>query len=95
MKKKEIAIHAIIHGRVQGVGYRHWTAQEALKKDISGWVRNKTDGTVEAVIQGLPENVNDMIDICYKGPMLAKVTKVSTTNTSPENFTGFNQKSTI
>ena len=53
-------IHVIVHGRVQGVGFRWATGAEARRLGLDGWVRNRDDGTVEAEIQGPPENVERM-----------------------------------
>jgi acylphosphatase len=71
-----------IHGRVQGVGYRAWTVGQAKKRGLNGWVRNRTDGTVEALISG-PENiVSEMIEACRKGPLIARVNKIEEMPTS-------------
>lgn len=71
-------IHAIICGRVQGVAYRYWTQNEAIKKSLLGWVRNRRDGCVEAVFSGPEEDVADMLAACWSGPMMAKVTDIKT-----------------
>ena len=73
MKK---TVHVIISGRVQGVWFRATTKQEAEKRDIVGWVRNTSDGKVEAVFQGDDHRVDDMIVWCYEGPSLSHVDKV-------------------
>jgi acylphosphatase len=56
--------HAIIRGRVQGVGYRVWVEDEALRRGLAGWTRNRRDGSVEAVFAGAPEAVAAMIEAC-------------------------------
>jgi len=68
--------HVIAHGRVQGVGYRAFVEHEALKRGIEGWVRNRRDGSVEAVFAGLPDAVAGMIEVCRRGPFSAHVDAV-------------------
>jgi acylphosphatase len=70
------AVHVRITGRVQGVGYRAWTVDEARRRDLSGWVRNLTDGDVEAVFSGPAATVDDMVEACRRGPALARVNHV-------------------
>lgn len=70
------AIHLLIHGRVQGVGYRAWTAATARMLGLNGWVRNRREGTVEAVIAGDEATVQHMLKACYEGSPIAKVTKI-------------------
>jgi acylphosphatase len=62
------AIHVIVRGRVQGVGFRAFVEHAALSRGIEGWVRNRRDGTVEAVFAGDPASVEAMIAVCRKGP---------------------------
>jgi acylphosphatase len=68
--------HVTISGRVQGVGYRAWTAERAAARGLSGWVRNRRDGGVEAVFCGDPREVDAMIADCAEGPRLASVRSV-------------------
>ncbi|MDH3195460.1 MAG: acylphosphatase [Hyphomicrobiales bacterium] len=70
-------VHVRITGRVQGVSFRAWTRGEARARNLSGWVRNRADGTVEAVFCGPPDAVNDMIKACHDGPRWANVTAVA------------------
>jgi len=63
----------VIRGRVQGIGYRVWTEREAQLRSIEGWVRNRRDGSVEAVFAGTPNAVAGMIEACWQGPALAHV----------------------
>ena len=65
--------HMIVHGRVQGIGYRAFVEHEALRRGIEGWVRNRRDGSVEAVFAGPPEKVDAMIEACRRGPYAARV----------------------
>lgn len=71
-----VAKHLVIHGRVQGVGYRDATVQAAFTNGIAGWVRNRSDGTVEAHAQGEPEALERFVEWCRRGPPLARVSTV-------------------
>jgi acylphosphatase len=68
--------HVIIRGQVQGVGYRAWVEDTALIRGLDGWVRNRRDGSVEAIFAGAPAEVAAMIDACRKGPAAAQVDSV-------------------
>jgi acylphosphatase len=68
--------HVVIRGRVQGVGYRAWTEDEALRHDLEGWVRNRRDGNVEAIFSGPDGVVETMIGACWRGPPAAHVDAV-------------------
>jgi len=65
-----------IRGRVQGVGYRWSLCAEAQRLGLSGWVRNRTDGSVEALVVGDDEAVGKMIEACRRGPLSARVDAV-------------------
>jgi acylphosphatase len=65
-----------IRGEVQGVGYRYALRQEAQRRGVTGWVRNRTDGSVEAVLQGSPERVAELIAWARRGPPEAHVVDV-------------------
>ncbi len=65
--------HVLIRGRVQGVGFRAWTEVTALECGLQGWVRNRRDGSVEALFAGAPEAVAAMIEHCRRGPPGARV----------------------
>lgn len=67
------ARHVSIRGRVQGVGYRAWVDEEAGRRDLEGWVRNRRDGSVEAVFCSSEDVVMAMIEACRRGPALARV----------------------
>ena len=68
--------HVIIRGRVQGVGYRAWTEYTARDHGLEGWVRNRRDGSVEAVFAGPSEAVDAMVAACRRGPPGARVDAV-------------------
>ena len=77
--------HIVITGKVQNVGYRYWLYKEAIKKNISGWVRNKISGEVEALVIGNDTDINNLIKLCKNGPSLSKVTKIEVQN-YPKEF---------
>jgi acylphosphatase len=68
--------HVMVTGRVQGVGYRAWLADEAATRGLTGWVRNRRHGSVEAVFAGDEQNVAAMIAACRHGPSFARVENV-------------------
>lgn len=72
-----VAKRCVISGKVQGVWYRAWTVQEAQKLGLTGWVRNRSDGAVEALFAGPAEAVAAMIDLCHTGPRAARVSDVT------------------
>lgn len=69
-------LHIIVKGRVQGVYFRAYTQKQAVKLNLSGFVRNLPDGTVEIVAAGHPEDLQKLVAWCHKGPILAKVSQV-------------------
>ena len=71
-----IARRVVVHGRVQGVGYRDAAVQAAFALNVKGWVRNRSDGTVEAHAQGTPDAVERFLGWCRQGPPLARVSRV-------------------
>ena len=71
------AVRAIISGRVQGVCFRMETERAAHRFGVNGWVRNKRDGTVEALFEGESGDVDDIIKWCETGPPMASVTEVA------------------
>ena len=84
-----MATQVIIKGRVQGVGYRAWTAREAESRGLDGWVRNRRDGTVEALFAGDADAVRHMVSACRSGPGFAQVTDVSATPAADPARPGF------
>lgn len=80
-----------ISGRVQGVWYRGWTVREADRLGLDGWVRNRADGTVEALFCGPAEAVERMIEACRRGPPSAQVTAVTVEEAPPPGAMGFHQ----
>ena len=84
---RRVVRHIIIHGRVQGVGYRAWAEDQAILRELDGLVRNHRDGTVEAVFAGPADAVAEMIEACRKGPPSAHVTNMVETDAGPALLT--------
>jgi acylphosphatase len=83
-------VAVIISGRVQGVGYRIWTRGEAGRQGLAGHVRNRPDGTVEALFSGPPDAVERILEACRQGPPGARVTDLAVTEgATPPPETGF------
>lgn len=74
--KPRVARRLVISGRVQGVGFREATVDAARAAGVAGWVRNRTDGTVEVLVQGSSDAVDRLVAWCRRGPPLARVTGV-------------------
>jgi acylphosphatase len=82
-------VRVIIEGRVQGVGFRFWTERLAAEHHISGWVRNRGDGAVEALFCGRTDDVAAMLARCQRGPSAARVAAVKVSDVSGETPLGF------
>ncbi|MEW5850124.1 MAG: acylphosphatase [Myxococcota bacterium] len=90
------AVHLLIHGRVQGVGYRANTERAARKLGLTGWVRNRVDGAVEAHAQGDEQQVAALVSWCHRGPPSARVDNVQVTDVQVDpSFTDFLVRPTI
>jgi acylphosphatase len=83
-----------VEGRVQGVGYRAFVEAHAIELGLAGWVRNRRDGSVEAVLQGPEEAVEEMLDLCREGPPAAAVTGVVVIGEGVGAFHGFEVRPT-
>ena len=81
--------HVFIYGFVQGVGFRFGVERAASSRGVSGWVRNRPDGTVEAVFEGEPDDVEALVAFCRQGPRGADVGRVDVRSESPEGLAGF------
>ena len=81
--------HLRITGKVQGVGYRDFVARLASQHVLSGWVRNRRDGSVEAVISGDPTALHVVLNALHEGPPMARVERIvkSETDEKPDGFT--------
>jgi acylphosphatase len=69
----QIVRHIVVRGQVQGVGYRAFVEQEARRRALQGWVRNRRNGSVEAVFAGPKAAVEAMVEACRRGPMAARI----------------------
>jgi acylphosphatase len=79
----------VVHGRVQGVGFRYAIARAARGRGVSGWVTNRGDGTVEAVFEGEPDAVESLVRLCRKGPRGAEVDQADVVEEEAEGLRGF------
>jgi acylphosphatase len=84
-----------ITGRVQGVGYRAWALQVASRFGLRGWVRNRTDGSVEALVIGEDDAVARMIEACREGPFGARVSDVAITDAEDDGSAEFTAEPTL
>jgi acylphosphatase len=84
-----------IKGRVQGVSYRYWTVGQAKARGLDGWVRNRRDGSVEALIAGPSQVVDEMIEACRKGPPAARVSDIGIHVETARPEIGFRQLPTV
>lgn len=81
---KQKAVHIIVHGAVQGVGFRHFTRLSAQRQGVVGWVRNNFDGTVEIWAEGTQKRLKPFIDAIRRGPAHSHVAKTDLTWHEPE-----------
>jgi acylphosphatase len=79
----------VVHGFVQGVGFRDTVRWRAQQRGVSGWVRNRGDGAVEAAFEGDPDSVERMVELMYEGPRGAAVERVDVSEEEPEGLGGF------
>lgn len=93
--KPDICRHLRITGRVQGVGYRDWAVQAARSLGLSGWVRNRSDRSVEAVVAGPSDAVEAFVAACRDGPPVARVDGVESRVEPMPGFTGFGWRETV
>ncbi len=87
----ETARQVRIEGRVQGVWYRGWTIEQASGRGLAGWVRNRRDGSVEALFAGPEAIVEEMVALCREGPPAARVTAVTVRPAALPDHSGFVQ----
>ena len=83
------ARRVLILGRVQGVGYRDWMVRQAATLGVQGWVRNRADGAVEALVAGEEAAVQALLSACRRGPMLARVDEITEEFADPPAEPGF------
>ncbi|MGH3009654.1 MAG: acylphosphatase [Gaiellaceae bacterium] len=85
MERKRV----VVHGFVQGVGFRYTVRREASRRGLAGWVRNQADGTVEAVFEGEAEDIAALVRFCDEGPRGARVERVEAVREEPEGLSDF------
>ncbi len=81
--------HVVVHGEVQGVFFRDTVRGAAAEHGVAGWVRNNSDGTVEAVFEGAGDDVDALVAVCREGPRGARVGEVELSSGEPEGLEGF------
>ena len=89
MNDERVAKRIVVHGDVQGVFFRDSTEKEAQKHGVSGWVKNRDDGAVEALFEGDADDVQAMVDFAKSGPSRADVEDVEVSDAEPEGGSGF------
>ena len=89
------AVHLLITGRVQGVGYRMWAERTAAALGLRGWVRNRADGSVELLAVGEDAAISAMVEACRGGPLAARVTEVAVSEAADDGSDGFTPRPTV
>ena len=84
-------LHAIVEGHVQGVGYRYFVQDKAVMLGVTGWVRNRQDGTVEVIVEGVRQKLDLFVRALHQGPRSSTVTKVNIKwQTATREYSHFN-----
>jgi acylphosphatase len=91
---RDIAVRVFVSGRVQGVWFRGWTVKTAASRGLRGWVRNRRDGRVEALLIGPPDAVDAVIHACHHGPPAARVDQVERAAAADDGSVDFSQAPT-
>ncbi len=89
------AVHVIVRGRVQGVGFRAFVEHAALSRGIEGWVRNRRDGTLEAVFAGDPASVEAILAACKTGPRGSRVDHIEQRNAAEDDLLALRRQAEI
>jgi len=92
---KDIAVRVVIEGRVQGVGFRWWIKEWANARGLDGWVRNRREGTVEALFHGPVDAVRHMVEFCAEGPPNARIRGIREYEDEPPDDPGFIDRPTV
>ena len=95
MNQASKVVRVRIEGRVQGVWYRGWAVHEAVQRGLRGWVRNRSDGSVEALFAGSAPAVDSMLEACWRGPPAARVARVTATADAEPEAPGFDALPTL
>lgn len=90
-----VAKQVTVRGRVQGVWYRAWTVEQAREIGLAGWVRNRSNGDVEALIEGDPHAVEALLERLWDGPPAARVDHIEIGDRAPCGLVGFEQRGTL
>jgi acylphosphatase len=88
-------LRLVISGRVQMVGYRDWLVMTATARGVEGWVRNRADGSVEALLHGEDAAVRQVLAACHTGPRAARVADIATEPADPPATPGFHRLPTV
>jgi acylphosphatase len=91
---EDIAVRVFVSGRVQGVWFRGWTVETAAARGLRGWVRNRRDGRVEALLIGPADAVEAVIRACHSGPPAARVDGIERAAATDDGSAGFSQAPT-
>ena len=86
---ESVARRVVVHGNVQGVFFRDTTRRRAQSRGVSGWVRNRPDGTVEALFEGEPDAVESLVEFSREGPRSAEVSDLEVLEEEPQGLSGF------
>ena len=89
-----VAARLVITGRVQGVGFRAWTRREARRRGLRGWVRNRIDGSVEALLIGEAAAVDSLSEACRRGPAMSRVDAVTRLPADDDGSRDFEERPT-
>jgi acylphosphatase len=89
VESQQVRRRVVVHGRVQGVFFRDTARRLASERGVAGWVRNRPDGTLEAVFEGSREAVDAMVRFCHQGPRGAEVESVEVSEEPPRGESGF------
>jgi len=90
-----VAAHLVITGRVQGVGYRIWAKREARRLGLRGWVRNLSNGDVEALAIGDAAQIDAFVEACHTGPGMARVAGVRRAPAADDGTAAFEERATV
>jgi acylphosphatase len=89
MDEDTVRRRVTVHGDVQGVFFRETARRKATEAGVSGWIANRSDGTVEAVFEGAPDAVDQLVGFCREGPTAAQVERADVREEEPEGLSGF------
>ena len=88
-------VRVTVRGRVQGVGFRDWVARKARALELAGWVRSRSDGSVEIFAAGEPRAIEQLVEAARQGPSLARVAELDVEDAQAEVPAGFTRRPTL